>query len=272
MSSSDPSARAARTTFSPGISGPSTRISVQYRLVPWVKGCPVAAIGDQPGRSASPAWPPDSATGSAASSPFQSSPPSISPTTPSTISTKPFAPASTTPARASTGSRSGVRASDSRAVSSTFGIASEKSPGPSPAPSSTALAADSRTTVRIVPSTGFSTAASSDRAPALNADANSLHDTRERPCNPPEKPRRNWDSIMPQLPRAPSSADRATTAATWSIRLSPDAVRPLATASRVMARLVPVSPSATGKTLIRLSSAFDRRPCLHAARTARRRR
>ena len=163
-----------------------------------------------------------------------------------------------------------MRASDSRAVSRTATKASAKSPFPSAPLSSTAVEAESLTTVRIVPSTGLSTAASSERAPSVSADANSARVARARPFSPPENPSRNWDSIMPQLPRAPSSADRAATAATWSTRRSRDLASSPATASRVRLRLVPVSPSATGKTLIRFSSALHFRPLRHAASRARR--
>ena len=165
-----------------------------------------------------------------------------------------------------------MRASDSRAVSRIATMASAKSPLPFVTLSDTAFEAESRTTVRIVPSTGFSTAASSDRAPSVSADATSPSDARALPSSPPENPSRNWESIMPQLPRAPSSADRAATAATRSTRRSRYPANSPATASRVRLRLVPVSPSATGKTLIRLSSALHSRPLRHAASSARRNR
>src|SRR5688572_24284052 len=68
------------------------------------------------------------------------------------------------------------------------------------------------------------------------------------------KPRRKWASIIPELPRAPSTAARAMVRAVSGSGASPSARRASATARRVRLKLVPVSPSGTGKTLIRLIS------------------
>ena len=68
------------------------------------------------------------------------------------------------------------------------------------------------------------------------------------------KPRRKCASIIPELPRAPSTAARAMVRAVSGSDASPSARRASATARRVRLKLVPVSPSGTGKTLIRLIS------------------
>src|SRR3954466_579537 len=68
------------------------------------------------------------------------------------------------------------------------------------------------------------------------------------------KPRRKWASIIPEFPRAPSTAARAMVRAVSGSEASPSARRASATARRVKLKLVPVSPSGTGKTLIRLIS------------------
>src|SRR3954466_1321106 len=68
------------------------------------------------------------------------------------------------------------------------------------------------------------------------------------------KPRRKCASIIPELPRAPSTAARAMVRAVSGSEASPSARRASATARRVKVKLVPVSPSGTGKTLIRLIS------------------
>src|SRR4051795_2548572 len=77
-------------------------------------------------------------------------------------------------------------------------------------------------------------------------------------------PRTSWERITPLLPRAPSSAARATESTIWSrpissIVCSPSSRARRSTSSRharsVSAMLSPVSPSATGKTLRSLISA-----------------
>jgi hypothetical protein len=59
---------------------------------------------------------------------------------------------------------------------------------------------------------------------------------------------------MPEFPRAPRTAPRAAVRAVLSRGESPRARRASATERRVRLKLVPVSPSGTGKTLIRLIS------------------
>ena len=74
------------------------------------------------------------------------------------------------------------------------------------------------------------------------------------PSRASEKPRRKWASIIPELPRAPSTAPRAAVRAVSGSDASPSARRASATERSVSEKLVPVSPSGTGKTLIRLIS------------------
>src|ERR671925_75963 len=68
------------------------------------------------------------------------------------------------------------------------------------------------------------------------------------------KPRRKCASIIPELPRAPSTAARAMVRAVSGSGAAPSARRAAATARSVRLKLVPVSPSGTGKTLIRFIS------------------
>ena len=105
-------------------------------------------------------------------------------------------------------------------------------------------------------------------------------------------PRSTWDRITPELPRAPSSAPRASAAATAAAEppsagsstvggsatgsaprspglpsLPPVRRSDSAAERMVSSRLVPVSPSGTGKTLIRSISARCRSRARVAART-----
>src|SRR5919109_4046912 len=68
------------------------------------------------------------------------------------------------------------------------------------------------------------------------------------------KPSMKWASIIPELPRAPRTAARLIVRAVSGSDASPSARRASATARSVRLKLVPVSPSGTGKTLIRLIS------------------
>src|SRR5690606_19226086 len=86
------------------------------------------------------------------------------------------------------------------------------------------------------------------------------------------KPRRKWASIMPELPRAPSTAPRAAVRAVATSGASPSARRASATDRRVRLKLVPVSPSGTGNTLIRLISSRPAATQSAAARSDRARR
>src|SRR5688572_15435051 len=77
---------------------------------------------------------------------------------------------------------------------------------------------------------------------------------------------------MPEFPRAPRTAARAAARAVSGSEASPSARRASATARRVRLRLVPVSPSGTGKTLIRLISSRPAATHSAAAKTERARR
>src|SRR5690606_12224523 len=123
----------------------------------------------------------------------------------------------------------------------------------SPAARSAAIAA-SRRTVRMVPSRGASSACSRWRAPSRTARATSVARAVGSPSRASPKPIRKWASIIPELPRAPITAARAAVVAVAESGASPRARRASATARKVSEKLVPVSPSGTGKTLIRLSS------------------
>src|SRR5580765_4111041 len=74
------------------------------------------------------------------------------------------------------------------------------------------------------------------------------------PSSASAKPRRKCASIIPEFPRAPRTAPRAAVRAVLSRGASPRARRASETERRVRLKLVPVSPSGTGKTLIRLIS------------------
>jgi hypothetical protein len=68
-------------------------------------------------------------------------------------------------------------------------------------------------------------------------------------------PRRIWDRITPELPRAPCNAPLASAAATCATSSVPDCASACAHAERIVnSMFVPVSASATGNTLSRLIS------------------
>ncbi len=109
-------------------------------------------------------------------------------------------------------------------------------------------------TVRIVPSTGRAIALYADSAAFTTAAPKARVVTRGESGRPSENPQKNCARMAPELPRAPPIA--------WSARAL-DISRtcrcrmreiPAATFWRVEATFVPVSPSATGKTLILLSA------------------
>ena len=156
---------------------------------------------------------------------------------------KPAPPASTTPASFKTGNRSGVRSSDNRPASR-----AARNVAPSVAPDAAdALAASlaSRTTVKIVPSIGLSTAWYAEADAALRASANSVAVLPALAESLPDSPRRICDKMTPELPRAPMS-DPCEMA--WQVGSIPGPAwsSSATTASRVRAMLVPVSPSGTG--------------------------
>ena len=154
-------------------------------------------------------------------------------------------PASTTPAWARTGSRSGVRASASaapeRAASATV-----RTDDPGSAASRAASAAP-RATVRMVPSTGRITAWRASSSATVRALASSAAPGAPSDApSPSAMPRSSWERITPEFPRAPirdpwEMALQAAAMSGWESRPSSST-----TDSRVRAMLVPVSPSGTG--------------------------
>ena len=105
----------------------------------------------------------------------------------------------------------------------------------------------------IVPSTGSATAAYASSTPELSP-ARSGRGVAAGGAGrqPSASPRSSWDRITPELPRAPSTAPRASAAARRPGCRRPASAPPApsaAAARRSGARLVPVSASATGKTL-----------------------
>ncbi len=172
---------------------------------------------------------------------------------PSSRSTKPSAPASTTPALRNTASCCGV----SRNACCARASARSKELRKSRAPSSTACphsAAKAWMTDRMVPSRGSASASRASREPSAAAAARAAGVRRALPARRSDRPWKNWAMIAPELPRAPSMASEATrrrTAPAWPRRRSRTTP---SIAPRVKARLVPVSPSGTGNTLMRLIS------------------
>ena len=81
----------------------------------------------------------------------------------------------------------------------------------------TAASLDSRTTVRIVPSTGLPTAPYAPSAAAASAEAKAAPSTDVESATVVEKPRRICDMITPLLPRAPMSEP-------WAMALHTDAM------------------------------------------------
>src|SRR3954467_3827920 len=141
----------------------------------------------------------------------------------------------------------------------------------------------SRTTVSIVPSAGARTesyARCAERAIAAPISTGSTSSP-GREISSSAAPRTSWERITPLLPRAPSSAARATDSTIWSrpissIVCSPSACARRSTSSRqarsVSAMLSPVSPSATGNTFRSLISARRDSRCASAPSTAARKR
>jgi len=124
----------------------------------------------------------------------------------------------------------------------------------------------------MVPSTGSSSAASSRSNPRRNAAASSWARTRTFPPMPSLNPSRKWESIIPELPRAPSTDAWATVRVTSGRGASPRRCSASTMDFSVSVKFVPVSPSGTGKTLMRFSSSRLAPTHAAAARIERRRR
>src|SRR3954470_2331646 len=143
-----------------------------------------------------------------------------------------------------------------------------------------ARAAISRTTVRIVPSAGSRTEPYARSAARAMAAAVSTGSTSSpgREMSSSAAPRISWLRMTPLLPRAPSSAARATESTIWLrpiSSISPCVERlssSCSTARSVSAMLSPVSPSATGKTFRSLTSSRRDSNCASAASITRRNR
>src|SRR4051794_4109794 len=141
----------------------------------------------------------------------------------------------------------------------------------------------SRITVSMVPSAGARTESYARWAERAIAEPISTGSTSSpgREISSSAAPRTSWERITPLLPRAPSSAARATDSTIWSrpissIVCSPSACARRSTSSRqarsVSAMLSPVSPSATGNTFRSLISARRDSRCASAPSTAARKR
>ncbi len=172
----------------------------------------------------------------------------------STTRTSPAPPASTTPASRSSGSCSGVRARARCAASSAASTTTRTSCAPSStAPRAPTAAA--RATVRMVPSTGAASASHALREADSKASATSRGPaTSTSGATASASPRVSWARMTPELPRAARSMPRAMRASPSRSRSVPPPLskrtRTCSSApSRVRYMLVPVSPSATGKTL-----------------------
>ena len=171
---------------------------------------------------------------------------------PSSRYTKPCAPASTTPAFCRAFICLGVFSRETFAAFSDSGSRTPKSLI-SCARSAT-WRAQSRMTVRIVPSTGRAIAEYADSPARTTAAPKPPVVTRGASGRPSENPQKNWARIAPELPRAPPTAWSATSStspgrARWRTREIPAAIF-----CSVEATFVPVSPSGTGNTLILLSA------------------
>ena len=142
----------------------------------------------------------------------------------------------------------------------------------------------SRATVRIVPSAGSRTDAYARSAAFASAAPISVASISwpGRETSSSAAPRISCERITPELPRAPSSAARATDCTTSSrpissiVRVCPFVPSrrssSASTARRVKAMLSPVSPSATGNTLRSLTSSRRDSRCASAPTTAARNR
>ena len=191
---------------------------------------------------------------------------------PSSQSTKPRAPASTTPAFCNTGICRGVSASAWRArCNARVKPVRGSSLLAWPAASSSA-SANAEMTLRMVPSTGLASALRALSAPRRTAAASARASSTGalRACS--ARPTRNCAMIAPELPRAPSMASLPMRASSSPMCRLRRLSAPCSTLPRVEARLLPVSPSGTGNTLMRLSSsraAMTRRvPAIIARRRA----
>jgi hypothetical protein len=101
--------------------------------------------------------------------------------------------------------------------------------------------------VRIVPSTGRTTALRASAAASTSAPATSVAPTLAAVENRSHSPRRSWDKMTPEFPLAPMRDPWVTAWHTSAIEAagSRDSSS-VTTESTVSIMLVPVSPSGTG--------------------------
>ena len=167
--------------------------------------------------------------------------------------TRPWAPASTTPASRRTASWEGVLA---RAMLAAVVAAVSTSISESVGAWFAAMAA-ARRTVTTVPSTGSIMAWWTNLLAVVSACCTVRPVMRSETADW-ASPRRTWLSTMPELPRAPFTAPTAMAAVSLVMSRWCDAGRSLTSAraaSMVWAMFEPVSASGTGKTLSLLISA-----------------
>src|SRR5829696_4623167 len=160
---------------------------------------------------------------------------------------RPAPPASTTPASRRTASCAGVSSRAARAPSAAARTTSASSVRPA-STAATAASAPERATVRNVPSSGSATAVYAVSAAFSMAAAKSGPVAGGCPASWSARPRSNWARMVPELPRAPRTAPRASTVQEDSVEF-PARSRAATAAWAVSRRFVPVSPSGTGKTL-----------------------
>ena len=162
-----------------------------------------------------------------------------------------------------------MRATASRAAAAARSRISLSDASPLSNACSTASAAN-RTTVRMVPSTGRSTAWYAASVARRRPVTRSRAETDSSGAKVSARPRRICERITPELPRAPMSEPWRIASHTSCIPEPSPGSSPT-TDSSVRAMFVPVSPSGTGYTLRRLSSSWWLRSTSRYVDTTRRR-
>ena len=99
-----------------------------------------------------------------------------------------------------------------------------------------------------MPSTGFGTTPYDFVAAILMDRANCSPANLDSPSRASDSPLKNWASISPELPRAPSSAELAIFFEISATELDAYPFKSSSTDFTVKSMLVPVSPSGTGNT------------------------
>src|SRR5436309_5303789 len=174
---------------------------------------------------------------------------------PSRISWRPKPPASTTPASRRIWSWLGVFSTAARAPAAAAAI-TRGTVASGPLAAVAAARPASRATVRIVPSVGLFTARYAALAASSNAAASSAGVSELLPSTARAKPRKIWERITPELPRAPIRLPWDASLAILLTSVAFDSLTSSTADCRVSSMLVPVSPSGTGKTLRRFTSSW----------------